>query len=438
MTSPRSFAPAPPTRLAHPQWAERATIYQLNTRQFTPQGTFKAAAEHLPRIRDLGATILWLMPVHDIGAHNRKGKLGSPYAVRDYYSVNPDLGSLADLRDFVGQAHELGMYVILDWVANHTAWDNPLATEHPEWYARDWKGDFRPTPWWDWDDVIDLDYDNEDLRRYMTNALTYWVREADIDGYRCDVAGFVPLDFWETARAEMEDIKPVFLLAEYESRDLHVAAFDMSYAWTWSDALHHIAMGRSDLGPLRAFYANDERAWPHDSIRMTFVSNHDKNAWEGTEYEMFGDALHAAIVLSVVGHGMPLIYGGQEAGNDKRLEFFEKDLIEWQEHPMRDLYTKLFTLKRENSALANGLWGARMVNVPNSDDTHVLSFVRQDKGNKVFAVFNFSAQPRVVTCTDGPHHGEYVDLFDASRLPVDAATEFTLEPWAYRVLLGQP
>ena len=245
---------------------------------------------------------------------------------------------------------------------------------------RDWKGDFMPTPWWDWDDVIDLDYRHEGLRRYMTEAMTYWVREADVDGYRCDVAGYVPLDFWENVRRELDAIKPVFMLAEWETRDLHTRAFDASYAWSWNEAMHLIAHGKADLDALRVYYAWNERAWPHDSMRMTFVSNHDKNAWEGTEYEQFGDALHAAIVLSVVGDGLPLIYNGQEAGSDKRLEFFTKDVIDWgdpdaEPDEQGELYRRLFALKKEHHALWNGRWGARMVRVPNDHEATVLSFV---------------------------------------------------------------
>ena len=221
---------------------------------------------------------------------------------------------MEDLRHFVDAAHDLGMYVILDWVANHTAWDNVLVEEHPEWYERDWKGDFCPTPWWDWVDIIDLDFNSSDLRRYMADAMAHWVREADIDGFRCDVAGFVPTDFWEQVRRELDAIKPVFMLAEWESRDLHTRAFDMTYAWSWNETMHHIAVGKADVESLRVYYAWNDKAYPDDSIRMLFVSNHDKNAWEGTEYEQFGDALEAAIVLSVVSDGMPLIYNGQEAG----------------------------------------------------------------------------------------------------------------------------
>ncbi len=429
------YQPQPYVKLTHPEWSKNATIYELNTRQFTEEGTFAAAAEQLPRLKDLGVTIIWLMPIHEIGEKNRKGTLGSPYSVKDYYSVNPEFGTLDDLKDFVERAHELGMYVILDWIANHTAWDNPLVTEHPEWYERDWKGDFRPTPWWDWSDIIDLDYSQPGVRRYMTEALKYWVAEVGIDGYRCDVAGYVPLDFWNNVRRELDAIKPVFMLAEWESRDVHAEAFDMSYAWSWFNTMHNIAQGKAKVPALFGYYSANESAFPRDGMRMTFISNHDKNSWDGTQFEAFGDALHAAIVLSVVGEGMPLLYSGQEAGNEKRLEFFEKDPIVWREHPVGDLYKKLFALKRDNTALWNGAWGATMIHVPNDRPDEVFSFVRRNDVDKVFAVFNFSAESQNVSFEQSLYHGDYMEFFSGESAALDAATRLTLAPWSYRVYL---
>ncbi|WP_282041444.1 alpha-amylase family glycosyl hydrolase [Winogradskyella flava] len=193
-------------KIQHPEWSKNAAIYQLNTRQFTQEGTFKSAQKELSRLKELGVDIIWLMPIHTIGEKNRKGSLGSPYAVKDYYSVNPEFGTLKDLKDFVAEAHNRDMYVILDWVANHTAWDNELVEKYPDWYDRDYKGDFRPTPWWDWSDIIDLDYNKPEVRQYMTEALKYWVKEANIDGYRCDVAGMVPIDFWNNVRKELDAV----------------------------------------------------------------------------------------------------------------------------------------------------------------------------------------------------------------------------------------
>ncbi len=368
------YQPQPYVKLQHPEWSKNAAIYELNTRQFTDEGTFDAAREHLPRLKALGMDIIWLMPIHEIGEENRKGTLGSPYAVKDFYSVNPEFGTLDDLKEFVDEAHELGMYVILDWVANHTAWDNVMVQENPDWFERDWKGQYRPTPWFDWADIIDLDYSRPEVRKYMTDALKYWVEEAGIDGYRADAAGLVPLDFWNNARRELDAIKPVFMLAEWDWRDLHAEAFDMTYAWSWNDAVHAATQGEG-LGQLFTYYAWNEGAYPKDAMRMTYVSNHDLNSWEATQFERFGDGLEAAIVLSVIGDGMPLIYSGQEAGNEKRLEFFEKDPIEWREHEIGDLYQTLLTLMKNNSALWHGRWGATMTQLGNTTPNEVFSFV---------------------------------------------------------------
>ncbi len=421
--------------ITHPSWSHAATIYQLNTRQFTPEGTFAAASEHLERLRDLGVDIVWLMPIHEIGLENRKGTLGSPYSVRDYYSVNSELGTLQDLKSFGDRAHDLGMYVILDWVANHTAWDNPLVTQHPDWYERDWKGDLTPTPWWDWSDVVDLDYSQPGVRDYMVEAMRYWVTEVAIDGYRCDVAGFVPIDFWTRARRELDAIKPVFLLAEWESRDLHRQAFDATYAWSWAEALQAISLGHADVSALYKYYSWNESAYPRDAMRMTHVSNHDLNAWEGTQFERFGDALKPAIVLSVIGEGIPMIYNGQEAGNERRLAFFERDPIQWREHEIGELYRTLFDLKHRTMALHNGAWGARMIRVPNNAETQALSFVRRDDGGTVFAVLNFSSLTQPLTFSDSLHHGEYTEALSGQRVRFDESTGLELEPWGYRVFV---
>jgi len=428
-----AYVPTPYVRIQHPEWSRNAALYQINLRQFTSEGTLDAAREELPRLKALGADILWLMPIHPIGEKNRKGSLGSPYSVRDYRAVNPEFGSFEDLKQFVDRAHELGMYVILDWVANHTSWDNPLVAQHPEWYARNWNGEFHPTSWNDWSDIIELDYSQPGLRRYMTEAMKFWVREAGIDGYRCDVAAFVPLDFWNRVRRELDAIKPVFMLAEWEATDLHAEAFDATYAWGWYTAAHEATVGGKGVGPLRGYYSTNDNAFPREAMRMTFVSNHDKNSWDGTEFEQFGPGLEAAIVLSVVGEGIPLIYNGQEAGNTRRLAFFERDPIEWRTHPNGELYRRLFELKKSNTALWNAQWGARMIDVPNDQPDKVLSFVRRNDTDRVFAVFNFSPQALTVRFRPTLHHGDYRDFASGQRVQLDASTALEMAPWSYRV-----
>ncbi|UAA40785.1 alpha-glucosidase C-terminal domain-containing protein [Paraneptunicella aestuarii] len=429
------YSPEPYVKVKHPEWSKNAILYQLNTRQFTEEGTFVAAAAQLPRLKELGIDIIWLMPVNPIGELNRKGTLGSPYSVKDYYGVNPEFGSLDDLKFFVNQAHELGMKVILDWVANHTSWDNELRTTNPEWYQRDYKGDFRPTPWWDWSDIINLDYSQPGIREYMTAAMKYWVQEVGMDGFRCDVAGFVPVDFWNTVRRELDSVKPVFMLAEWESRDLHAYAFDMTYAWSWSEYMHKIVRGEADMPLLFKYYSWNESAFPREAYRMTHVANHDSNAWEGTMFENYGDALETVIALSVIGEGVPMMYNGQEAGNDRRLKFFEKDPIQWKAHPIGDLYKALFALKHKNTALWNGQYGARMIHVPNDNPKRVLSFVRENEQDKVFAVFNFSDTAREVKFEEKLYHGRYQDAFSGDEVFMSADSSVILPAWEFKVFV---
>ncbi|WP_370233967.1 MULTISPECIES: alpha-amylase family glycosyl hydrolase [Henriciella] len=431
------WQPEPYVQLDHPDWARDAVLYQLNTRQFTPEGTFAAAELQLDRLADLGVDIIWLMPIHPIGEKNRKGSLGSPYSVKDYYGVNPEFGTLDDLRSFIDAAHARGMHVILDWVANHTAWDNPLVMEHPGWYERDWDGDFMPTRWWDWSDIIDLDYSNPELREYMAAALRYWVEEVGVDGYRADVAGYIPLDFWEEVRADLETIKLVFMLGEFDQRDIHARAFDASYAWEWKNTMHAIGKGEARANALFGYYSTNESVWPHDAYRMTYTSNHDQNSWDAAAPDFYGPAYESAIVLSFVGEGLPLIYNGQEAYNTKQLEFFEKDPIAWQDHPIEDLFRSLIDLKTATTALHNGAAGARMVPVVNTSPEDVLSFTRLDANGGVFVVLNLSSTARTARFTDGPYAGSYREHFTGEALTISNSTEISLPGWSYRVFVRQ-
>ena len=422
-------------------WLRHAALYQLNTRQLTPEGTLRAAAAHLPRIAALGATVVWLMPVHPIGEVNRKGTLGSPYAVRDYYAVNPELGTLDDLRAFVAEAHRLGLRVILDWVANHVAPDSVLAHEHPEWLARDARGAPRPTPWSDWDDVADLDYARPGLWRYMEDALAFWVREADVDGFRCDVAGYVPTAFWEGARARLWRHKPVFMLAEWEARDLHTAAFDATYAWSWHDALEAVARGESDAHAVRDVLRTHVKAWPRGAMRMAFVTNHDKNTWEGTAPERFGDAHGAAVAFTALAGDVPLVYTSQEVGEPSRLAFFERDPVDWETssageaapHPTADLYRRLFRLRRETPALGNGAWGGALEEVPVSAPEAALAFTRARGESAVLAVFNLSARPREVALHGAA--GLWRDAFSGEAVEVAPEAPLAMEAWGWRALV---
>ncbi len=421
-----------PTSENPKEWSKNATIYEVNIRQYTPEGTINAFAEHLPQLDSLGVDILWLMPIFPIGEENRKGGMGSAYSVKDYQAVNPDFGTLEDLQNLVSKAHKLGMHVILDWVANHTAWDNPLANEHPDWFKKDSLGNFTP-PVPDWADVIHLDYDNKDMRAYMINSLKYWVTEADIDGFRCDVAMMVPTDFWEEARVELDSIKPMFMLAEADQPDHLVKAFDMNYGWELHHIMNEIAKGEMGTQELDTYFHKNDSLYQPDDIKMNFTSNHDENSWNGTVKERMGDAAEMMAVFSYMAPGMPLIYSGQEAGLDKRLAFFEKDSIEWIDSNYRNLYTQLNQLKKSNKALWNGANGGRLNKIEVDVET-VYAFEREKGGDKVIAIFNMSSEAQQVSITSEIKPTTLTNYFTKKKITLKKGSELSLAPWSYLIL----
>jgi glycosidase len=431
------WEPQPYVQIEAPEWTRDAVLYQINTRQFTPEGTFAAAEEQLPRLRELGVDVLWLMPIHPIGEVNRKGTLGSPYSVQDYYAVNPEFGTEEDLKSFIDAAHEQGFHVILDLVANHTAWDNQLASDHPDWYEKTWDGSFRPTPWWDWSDIIDLDWSQPGVREHVGGAMEMWVRDFDVDGFRADVAGYVPVDFWETMRARLDAIRPVFMLGEVQQSSYHRAAFDASYGWDWHQASKRIAAGEADATGLFGYYAEHESLWPREAMRLTYIENHDSNAWEGTIYENYGAALDAMTALSFTHQGLPMVHNGQEACNAKLLEFFEKDPIDWSQGDdceYGQLLHDLIAFRDANPALANGAWGAVMSQVVTDQPQQLFGWVRQRDGNKVLGLFNLSGEPVEATLTDGLAAGTYREFQTGAEVTYAAGDTVSLPAWGYRLL----
>ena len=429
------YQPHKYVELKNPEWIKNATIYELNIRQFSQEGTFKAVEKQLPRLKKMGIDIIWLMPIHPIGEINRKGSLGSYYSVKDYYGVNPEFGTEEDFRNLVNAIHQQGMYVILDWVANHSSWDNELVKRHPDWYIKSREGKFQSTPWRDYDDIIDFDYSKPELRKYMTEALKYWVKEFDIDGYRCDVASFMPIEFWENARKEMETVKPVFMLAEAMDKELHRKAFDATYAWELWNVTHNIATQNTSIKPLTEGYiAEHISIFPKEGIRMNFTDNHDKNSWEGNQYQNFGESLPAMMVLMTMMDGMPLVYNGQEAGLNRSLQFFEKDPIEWKKHENEVIYTKLFALKHQNQALWNGKWGGEMVRIMNDKTDEVISFVREKNGDKVITIINLSNKEVNVNLDTTFDEGTYKNLFSDEDFKLDKKQNLVMKPWEYLIL----
>ena len=431
----KRYLPEQYVKIKAPDWVKNATLYELNIRQFSAEGSFKAVVKDLPRLKKMGIDIIWLMPIQPIGEAHRKGTLGSYYSVKDYLEVNPEFGTPDDFRSLVNAIHDHGMYVILDWVANHTSWDNELVAEHPDWYMKSRKGTFQSTRWRDYDDIIEFDYRSPDLREYMTNAMKFWINEYQIDGFRCDIASFVPLDFWENARAELDLIKPVFMLAEAEDKELHRKAFDSTYNWTMWNILHQIAINNLSVKTLtEAYLAEHVSIFPKAGIRMNFIDNHDKNSWEGNQYSNFSEALKAATVFTFLMDGMPLVYSGQEAGLDRSLEFFEKDPIEWKSHENEELYTTLFDLKHKNMALWNGNCGGEMVRIMNDRMDQVVSFVREKNGDKVLVCVNLSKESFIAQFDTSFDTGIFTNLFTCEQQAVSGTLILTMEPWQYVVL----
>lgn len=419
--------------IAAPDWSFNKTIYEVNIRQYSQEGTFKALENDLPRLKELGVGILWLMPIHPIGEVNRKGTLGSYYSVKDYYDVNPEFGTKEDFRNLVHTAQDMGFYVILDWVANHTAWDNPIAMSNPEFFEKNEAGEFIPPRGTDWDDVIQLDYTNEATWDYMIDALKYWVTEFNIDGYRCDVADMVPTPFWNRARAELDEIKPVFMLAEAENPEHHYHAFDMSYSWRMHHLFNKIAQGEEAPSKIFEYILEDRNQYPEGAFRMNFTSNHDENSWNGTVFERMGDAAEVFAVLSGTMEGMPLIYNGQEAGMSKRLEFFEKDPIDWTSHPFFEVYRKLNWLKSNNEALFNGARGGKM-NIMESDYDHLFAFYREVNDKKVITILNLGPDDIQTELRNTSLSGSFTNLFTDGTSDLSGSVQVQLAGWDYLVL----
>jgi glycosidase len=425
----------PQTEKVHPEWASNAVMYELNTRQFTPEGTLAAAARELPRLRELGVDVVWLMPVHPIGVAQRKGTLGSYYAISDYKAINPEFGTMDDFKVFVEQAHAQGMKVIMDWVANHTSPD-ALWAGNRDWYRLDSLGNFLVM--FDWTDIAPLDYANRDMREAMIDAMMFWVSETGIDGYRCDVAHEVPVDFWEEAVARLETIRPdIFMLAEAEKPELNRRAFDAYYGWELHHIMNGIARGEKRADTLWTFYKTLQSRFPEGSIPLNFTSNHDENSWNGTEFERMGDAAPTMAALSYLVPGMPLIYNGQEVGFDRRLAFFEKDSIDWNDRGVfGELYRTLGRLKHSSAALASDLGPASFVRVTGDAPRQVFSFVRQAGEDKVLAVFNLSSAEATVRLKLGADAGRWNEYLTGTAVDLEARPSFELAPWEWHVYVN--
>lgn len=417
-----------------PEWAVDANIYEVNIRQYTPEGTFNAFGQHLPRLAEMGVDILWFMPIFPISDTKRKGSLGSYYAISDFKSVNPKFGTMADFQALVDQAHDLGMYVILDWTPNHTGWDHPWITEHPDWYTQ--RGDTithalnndgTPT---DWYDVADLNHDNPDMQDALIADLAWWLTDVGVDGFRCDVAHSVPLSFWQKAVPAFRAADPdIFMLAESEQPPLrNEALFNSDYGWAMHHVLNDVAQGKKDVNAIDQQMAkqNSENT---GGFPMHFTTNHDENSWNGTVFERMGDAHKPMAVLTATLEGIPLIYSGQEEPLDHRLAFFEKDLIPFEDYAYEEFYKALFALKKAEEALWNGPHGAQPQRINDSDS--VYAFQRTKGESDVVVVLNLSAESATTTLNralDG-----HTELFSGEQVTLAAGEPIDLEPWGYKV-----
>jgi len=422
----------------HHSWTYNKVIYEVNVRQYTSSGTFAEFETHLNRLKDLGAGILWFMPIHPIGIVNRLGTLGSYYSVKDYYGVNPEFGTLDDFKALVDSIHTKGMYVLMDWVGNHTSWDNNLTVEHPEWYVTDTSGNFVPPPGTNWTDVIQLDYTQQGLRDYMINAMKYWINEAGVDGFRCDAVSFMPLDFWTEAITELKSLKPeIFMLAEDDGAQYQSAGFDMTYSWGYhgfgNGILNKIVAGTNNANSLNGYINNENLYYSSSHYRMYFTSNHDENSWYGTDFEQFGDATEEFIVLTSSFRSMPLIYSGEEVGLNHRLLFFDKDEITWQPHPFANIYSALFNLKKVNKALWNGDDGGQLQRILTTNNPAIFAFIREKENCRVFEIFNLTSTEQTFTLEGTDFAGNYRNAFGSDSVYFSGNDVVTLPAWGYDV-----
>ena len=423
----------------HPEWSYSAVLYELNIRQFTPEGTLNAAIERLPFLRSIGIDVIWLMPIYPIGVEGRKGTLGSYYSISDYKGVNPEFGTADDFRAFVSAAHAMGIKVLLDWVANHTARDARWITERPaDWYERDEQG-VAKVPW-DWTDTAKLNYANHDVWLGEIDAMRYWVEEFGVDGFRCDMARLVPIEFWQEASEELHKIKSdIFMLAEAEEDNLFDRAFNMSYQWNVHHIMVDIAKGARRVWDLRNAIHAERQRYPREAMRMSFTSNHDENSWSGSEQSRFGASLEVMTALTfLMPSTMPLIYTGQEVGYDHSFEFFERDAIPaelYRENRTTELYRRLIALKHKERALDAGERGGDMIEIDNNAKDCMITLVREEGDSRVVAILNLSPYTIHADFNTGIYAGTYRDALSGERVELAEHVERDIAPWHYQILV---
>ncbi len=421
------------TTSVHPAWAAQSNIYEVNLRQYSEPGSIKEFQKSLPRLRKMGVEILWFMPITPIGITDRKkasADLGSYYAVRDYQAVNEEFGTMSDWKLLVKKAHALGFKVIVDWVANHSSTDNHWIKDHPNFYKKDSTGKIISA--YDWTDTYKLNYDDKELRDSMIGAMKFWLTQTGIDGFRCDVAGDVPDDFWKDCIRSLKKIKNVFMLAEGEKASLHEDGFDETYTWSTMGVMSDVYKGKTTVAQFDSVLNHNISVLPKNAYRLYFTSNHDENSWNGTEFEKYGDAYKTfAVFTQTMYQSVPLIYSGQEMPNRKRLEFFVKDAIKWTgKYEMASFYKTLLTLRKTNPALAADANYKRLVS---SNDDAIFSYLREKNGHKVVVILNLSNKEQKFTIKDKNISGMPMNVFLMQKETVNPSHTYSVEPWGYIV-----
>ena len=415
-----------------PGWIKQSNVYEVNVRQYTKEGTFKAFAPSLSRLKQMGVEILWFMPITPISKTDRKGTLGSYYAVADYKAVNPEFGTMDDFKQLVKQAHDSGFKVIIDWVANHTGADNPWLTRHPNFYNHDSTG--KPISAFDWTDTRDLNYDNKEMRDSMIAAMKFWLQETDIDGFRCDVATEVPADFWKECITALRKVRPLFMLGEGDKGSLHTAGFDASYPWDMFQTMKKVAAGTTNALALDSVLQRQDTSFPPGAVRMYFTSNHDENSWNKSDFGTFPGLKHAAfaVLTQTMQGSLPLIYGGQEEPVLRTIPFFEKDNMGFRKYARAPFYSALLHLRKNNQALAVDA-SFRKVSV--GDDKALYAYVREKGSDKILVILNLSKKEQTITIKDNTLVGEPMNLFLGAKEPFKLNHSFNIEPWGYVICI---
>jgi len=421
-----------------PGWMAHTNVYEVNLRQYTPEGTLKAFEKEFPRLRDMGVETLWFMPVTPIAEKNKKGTMGSYYACSDYTSVAAEFGTVDDFRVLVQKAHESGFKVILDWVANHTGWDHIWTKEHPEWFEMDpVTNDFRMAS--GMEDIIELDFTNKELRRAMIDAMKFWVTECDIDGFRADLAFWVEADFWLEARPELDAVKPLFWLGEFDELEApaYTDSFDACYSWSWMQRSRDFYQNKWSMESLEEILNRYRQAADSGSVQIYFTTNHDENSWNGTEYEKYGNMARALAVFSCTWSGIPLIYSGQEMPNYKRLAFFDKDAIEWTgTYELHDFYKTLLALHTGHPAMAAGDKDTLPNKIVTTAYGQIYAYSRKKGEREVLVFLNFSSTDELTFgIPNGQVNGIFRELFSGENMEFSDDHVLSIPAWGYRVFV---